>query len=168
MTDIPPNELPVSERQAAAQQPTNGQAVKGDVIPPSGTDPWQPHASRERDTGWHKHGMRRDPLSGIFWAALLMLAGMIFLADNLGYLPNYNNADVWSWIMLGAGGLLLVEAFVRAVTPDLPGPNLFTAILGFVLLAFGAGSVFGLTLENWWPLILIVLGLSTLVRGLRR
>jgi hypothetical protein len=30
---------------------------------------------------------RRDPISGAFWAGILILAGLIFLADNMGYLP---------------------------------------------------------------------------------
>jgi hypothetical protein len=104
------------------------------------------------------------------WGAMLILAGLIFLANALGLLPRWGDADAWSWIMLGAGTLLLLEAFLRAILPDYGVPSWFNIVAGLVLIALGAGRVFALdiSLEQWWPVILIAIGLSTLLKGFRR
>ena len=122
----------------------------------------QPPASKQRPHG-------DDTLGRVVWGAILMYAGLVLLADQTGYLPTSRNADWWSWIMLGAGGLFLLEALIRVVSVDLHGPDLGRLILGLVLLAFGASAVFGVTNPwAWWPVIPILIGVSLLFRGLTR
>lgn len=111
----------------------------------------------------------RDTLSRIIVASILIYAGLIFLASTTGYLPRLENATEWSWIMLGAGGLFLLEGVIRAISIDQAEPHLFKLIGGVVLIGLGAGPIFGLNLSaNWWPIILIIIGISALARGLRK
>lgn len=111
---------------------------------------------------------RHDALAGVTWAAILIFAGAILLADNIGMLPRYGSAGAWDWIMLGAGSLLLINALIRALSPDLRAPNAFWVIAGVILLALGGSAIFGVSITQWWPLILILFGLSALASGLRR
>jgi hypothetical protein len=109
---------------------------------------------------------RRDPISGAFWAGILILAGLVFLADNLGYLPQVGNADEWHWIVFGAGLIVLLEALVRTLSPDYARPVTGRFILSGVLMVVGASGIIGTDVT--WPLILVVVGLGILLTTLLR
>lgn len=156
----PPEELPANERPAASTPP---------IPPPPPRAEWRAerHQARHRER-WGRDD--RGSLSALTWGAMLILAGTIFLANTLGLLPRWGSADVWDWIMLGAGGLLLLNAFLRVALPDFGEPSWFHIAAGLVLIALGAGRAFAfdISLEQWWPVILIAIGLSTLLKGFRR
>ncbi len=109
---------------------------------------------------------RRDPISGAFWASILIMAGLVFLADEFGYLPQIGNAQVWHWIAFGAGLALLLEALVRAVSPDYARPVMGRFIWSGILLVIGASGV--ISTEITWPLVLVVVGVGILVGTLLR
>lgn len=152
MNELPPNERPASSSPAADRSD-------------SFSEPWSGH-------GWRHHLPGRDLMSGVFWAAMLVLAGAVLLADNLNLLPAMGRAQPWDWIMLGAGGLMLFFAFIQAISPDLGRPSGFWAIVGVVLLIFGSRNIFfptmNLDISQLWPVILIVIGLGSLSRAFRR
>lgn len=113
---------------------------------------------------------RRDPLGVLVWPAILIWAGLVLLAANLGLLDtllgrerNIFGASTWSLILLGAGVIVLLEIVVRLIVPDYRRPVTGSLILAVVLIGLGLGN-----LTNWsivWPLILIILGASILLRG---
>lgn len=120
---------------------------------------------------------RRDPISAIIWAILLIYAGVILLADNLGYLdtwmanlaaatnlPFLAELQVWSVIMLGAGLILLIEVLIRLLIPEYRRGVGGTIIFAFILISVSLGNQIGWTIVL--PLILIGAGLAILVRGL--
>lgn len=109
---------------------------------------------------------RRDPISGAFWAGVLIMAGLIFLADNLGYLPQVGNAEVWHWIVFGIGVAMLLEALVRTLSPDYARPVTGRFIWSGVLIVVGASGV--ISTEITWPLILVVVGVGILISTLLR
>lgn len=115
---------------------------------------------------------RRDPLSAIVWAAILIWAGVVLLAGNLGYLETWASAiglggmEVWNYIFLGAGVILVVEALVRLLMPAYRRSIVGTLILALVFFGIGLGDRFGWDLI--WPAILIIIGLSILLRGFIR
>lgn len=122
---------------------------------------------------------QRDPLNTIAWAAILIWAGIVLLADNLGYLDPLRDLgrgtaglgflahfEAWSLIFFGAGVIILLEILVRLLIPAYRKPVGGTLIFGLVLIGIGLGDVFGWTII--WPLILIGLGLSILLRGVMR
>jgi len=123
---------------------------------------------------------RRDPLGGIVWACILIWAGFVFLASNLGWLDAIlarteeitgvgaidKVLSAWSVVALGAGVILLIEVAVRLLVPEYRRPVLGTFILGIVFIGIGLGD-----LIDWnilFPVIIIGVGLSILFRALRK
>lgn len=123
---------------------------------------------------------RRDPLGSIIWACILIWAGLVFLASNLGWLDAVITQteevtgvsaidkviSAWSVVLLGAGIIIMVEVAIRLLVPAYRRPVLGTFIFGLVLIGLGLGD-----LINWnilWPLIIIGVGLSILARAFRR
>lgn len=118
---------------------------------------------------------RRDPLSGIVWALILIWAGLVLLADNLGWVgaltdvvPSALRPDfgVWSLILLGAGGIILLEVVVRLLVPAYRRPVAGSLIVAVVLIGISLGDLFAWDVV--WPLVLIIIGISVLVGGLSR
>jgi len=122
---------------------------------------------------------RRDPVSATVWAIILIWTGVVFLADNLGWLSAFRTQNIfpgtnipfmglgaWSLVFTGAGVILLLEVIFRLSVPAYRGPVGGTLVLAAVFLGIGLGNIFGWNVV--WPLILIALGLSFLVRGLLR
>ena len=126
---------------------------------------------------------RRDPLGSAVWALILIWAGFVLLASNVGWLDFLNDLleqlqfqlaetplavpdmqlSSWSLIFLGAGLLLLAEVVIRLLFPSYRRPVLGTTILAIVFLAIGIGS-WGLI----WPLVLILIGAALLLGGIFR
>jgi hypothetical protein len=115
---------------------------------------------------------RRDPLGTLVWAVILIWAGLVWLAYNFNFLDRIRIPtgdlpfdfpfmdQVWALFFMGAGVILLIEILIRLAVPDYRRPVMGT----FILAVF----FFGLGLGSWnliWPLILIVLGASILLRG---
>lgn len=151
MADV--NDLPPNERPATGMPPR--------MVPSEPDEFRHPYPSY---TGG------RDVLAGVFWAALLIMAGAIYMADNLGILPTLGRANTWDWVMLGAGSVMLFFSFIQVIMPDLRGISGFWTIAGLALLAIGSRNIFfpDMDIKNWWPLILIFFGLSSLAHTLRR
>ena len=122
---------------------------------------------------------QRDPVNAVVWALILIWAGLVLLANNLNYLdrwisPQINvpgmgsfpGLEAWAIIFIGAGIIVFGEVVVRLLVPAYRKPiggSLFFAIF---LVGIGFGNIFGWNII--WPLILIALGLSVLLRGLVR
>ena len=118
---------------------------------------------------------RRDPLSGIVWAFILIWAGIVLLAENVGWLDALTEAvpanlqpdlSTWSLILLGAGGIILLEVVVRVLVPAYRQPVTGSLIFAVVLIAIGLGDLFAWELV--WPIVLIIIGISVLLGGLSR
>jgi hypothetical protein len=108
---------------------------------------------------------RSDPLGAIVWALILIWAGLALLLGSAGLLDDAD-IDGWQLAFTGAGAILLLEAVVRLIVPSYRQPVVGTVILGFVFLSIGLGE-----LVNFGVLFavgIIVVGLSFLLRGLRR
>jgi hypothetical protein len=115
---------------------------------------------------------RRDPLGTLVWAVILIWAGLVWLAHNFNFLDRIRirtealpfdfpfSTQVWALFFMGAGVILLIEILIRLTVPDYRRPVMGTFILAVVFFGLGLGS--------WnliWPLILIVIGASILLRG---
>lgn len=118
---------------------------------------------------------RRDPVSAIVWAGILIWAGLVFLADNLGLLDrvvaalpgepgDFAGLGAWSFVFMGAGVILIGEVLVRSLIPEYRAPVTGTLIFAVILIGIGLGD-----LMSWgliFALVLIVAGVSLLLRGL--
>lgn len=124
----------------------------------------------------------RDMLSSIVWALILIWAGLVFLASNLGWfemlnlsvdtnwvfksVQDFRNFGVWNLVALGAGVIVLLEVLVRLLVPNFRRHISGTLIGAAVLITIGLGGWY-----SWgylWPLILIAVGINVLISGLRR
>ena len=112
---------------------------------------------------------RRDPLSRVIWAGILIWAGLVLLANNLGILrdlPLVGRMDAWSIAFAGAGLIILLEVLIRLVVPEYSGPIIGSLIIALILLGIGLDDLVGW--EIIWPFILIGFGVLILFRALFR
>ena len=75
---------------------------------------------KHREKSWEEK-WRRDPVSAIVWAFILIWAGLVLLAANQKWLTalvevpeGLEMLGVWPLIMLGAGGIVLLGAVGKA------------------------------------------------------
>lgn len=120
---------------------------------------------KREEKSWEEK-WRRDPLSAIVWAAILVWAGLVLLASNLELVAGLEWFDAWGLIFVGAGLIVLLEVVIRLLVPDYRRPVTGTLIWGVILLGIGLGNLFGWNVI--WPLILIAIGLGILLRGFVR
>lgn len=119
----------------------------------------------EKGRGYEEK-IRRDPLSAVFWAGILIMAGLVFLAANLGLLPKIGDTEPWHWIVFGAGVLLALEALVRTVSPDYARPTTGRLIFAGILMVAGLSGLFETQLM--WPLVIVLIGVALLLKALSR
>ena len=119
---------------------------------------------------------RRDPLGSLVFALILIWAGIVLLLDNTGAIDAWvtkvsqstgwtflQDNEAWQFIALGAGIIIVIEIILRLVIPAYRRPIVGSIIWAVVLIGIGLGGWM-----NWnvlWPIILIVLGLSIVLRG---
>jgi hypothetical protein len=129
------------------------------------------HEKSEKEGKSWEEKWRQDPVSAVVWALILIWAGLVLLAANLGALRTLvpggvEVLEVWPFIFLGAGALVLLGVVVRLLVPAYRRPIGGDLILGVVFIAIGLG---------WWvgweivgPVAIIGIGLAILLGGLRR
>ena len=126
-----------------------------------------------------RHPRSRDVLSTVVWALIFIWAGLVLLANNLGYLGwlqvrfsdlpgvwRQLGLEVWPLIFLGAGLLVLGEVVLRLIVPAFRRRVVGRLIIAIFFLGIGLGN-----LTNWmliWPVMLILLGVSILLGGFLR
>jgi len=115
-----------------------------------------------REESWDEK-FRRDPLNAVWWALVLIWTGLVLIAENVGILDNLRvGLEAWSVIFIGAGIIVLLGVLLRLFVPAYRRPVGGSIVFGFILLGIGLGEVVG-----WiaiWPLILIGIGVSWLLR----
>ena len=120
----------------------------------------------EKDQGesWDEK-WRRDPLNAVWWALILIWAGLVLIADNVGMLDNLGlSGKGWSLGFIGAGILALLLVVIRLLVPAYRRPVTGSIIIGFILVGIGLGE-----LTRWdvvGALVLIAIGVSILLSRL--
>lgn len=103
---------------------------------------------------------RRNNFNAIFWGLALVLVGVLFLAQNLGYIGNF---PFWNYLPALLIVLGLYQLFANQFRAW-AGPLMLILVGTFLLLAaldFISWSTFGTLI---WPTILILVGLSIIFR----
>jgi uncharacterized membrane protein len=125
----------------------------------------QEKEQEKQEKSWDEK-WRRDPLSAAVWAMILIWAGLVLLAANLN-LFGWDTGNVWPYIFLGAGVILLLEVGFRMLVPAYRQPFRGNFVLALVFVAIGLGQLVG----NWsviWAIVLIGIGVYALLGGLFR
>lgn len=112
----------------------------------------------------HSERKERRRLEGLWWAVVLIWAGLVFASDSMELMPQIGDASVWSWISFGAGLVALLGSSFRLISPDIPDPTTWVWVWGAICLAIGLGGF--TTLNIFWPLVLILVGALALINGL--
>jgi hypothetical protein len=132
----------------------------------------------EKEDQKHTEKTHQDPLSAMAWALILIWAGLVFLANNLGWLDQiqvgfalpegfeFLGLRTWSVIALGAGLILFIEAIIRTIVPAYRGSTGGNYFLAAIFIGIGLNGIFGWNLV--WPLYLIGLGLAALANAFFR
>jgi len=108
----------------------------------------------------------RKRLESLWWAGVLIWAGLVFAADSLGILPQVGEASAWSWVFFGAGLYGMLGNLYRLTSLDQPNPTAWDYIWSGFLLLVGLGDV--TTVDVFWPLVLVIVGAVILVGALRQ
>jgi hypothetical protein len=109
----------------------------------------------------------RDPLGAMTGGLVLIVLGVaLFLAQNQLWGVRWEN--FWGVFLIGLGGILLLQAVLRALGFGARRHLLRQLIGGAVLLAIGAIPFVGAEWAKWWPLALIVLGIVLLIEQFQR
>jgi hypothetical protein len=108
----------------------------------------------------------RKYLDAIFWGGVLLWAGLIFGAEYFGFLPQIGNANVWSWIFLGAGVYGLLMSIVRLISENYSNPTTWDWVWSIIFILIGAAGFIAINIP-WW-LILILIGVAILGGALFR
>lgn len=125
----------------------------------------------EKDEKGRGEKWSNDPLGAVIWALILIWAGLVFLAQNLGWLTPFELESPWGLIFIGAGLFVWLEVLIRLVMPKYRRPVVGTFIFGIILIGVGIGITFGTTPQMWgviFALVIIAVGISILLRGLGR
>jgi hypothetical protein len=115
---------------------------------------------KERGDSWEEK-WRRDPVDAAAWAAILIWAGLVLLADNLNIFGA--RWEAWPIIFIGAGLIVLSGVAIRLLLPAYRRPVTGSLIFGVILIGIGLGE-----LTRWdvvGALILIAIGVGLLLRG---
>jgi len=118
-------------------------------------------SEKPRDVG---EKWRQDPVSGVVFSAILIMAGFVLILDNLN-VPIFRN-NGWSIALVFAGLLVALGAAVRVLMPEYRRPIRSTLIVATVLVGIGLGNLLGWAIV--WPLIIIAVGVGILLTGLLR
>ena len=113
-----------------------------------------------------KDKAQRKRLESIWWAAVFIWAGFVFIADYYGWLPEVREADAWSWIFLGAGVLGVVGALWRVLSENQPKPTGWDYFWSILFLVIGITGFLGSGIA--FSVALIVIGVAVIANILFR
>ena len=106
---------------------------------------------------------RGRPYPNITGGLILILLGVLFLLSEMGRI---GWSDWWAYFLVGLGAIFIVEALLKATTAEGRKGASGKVIAGLILIVIGGAHLVGF--QEWWPLILIAVGVGVLISGLIR
>jgi hypothetical protein len=114
--------------------------------------------SQENERSSEEKKDKHDPFSGMTGGLILILLGVLFLLVTMDYI---SWGGWWQYFLMGLGVILILEAIIRSASPSYRKDVSGKLIGGVVLIFIGGSFIIGWS--NWWPLILIALGVGILL-----
>ena len=112
---------------------------------------------QEKGEKEEKSGDKTGPLVG---GLILVWLGVSFYLVQIHY---FDWSNWWPYFIIGIGIILIMQAVVRYSTSGFKGAALGSLIGGAVLLIIGLAGMVGM--RDWWPFVLIGIGVAVLVGG---
>jgi hypothetical protein len=117
---------------------------------------------REERREWRRERREaryRFPFRGLFGGLTLILLGTLFLLHQQGTI---SGGDWWQYLLIGLGGIFIINGLAHYWTPSYRWGSYGRFVAGIVLILIG--TLFMLGFSQWWPLVLIVVGVALLLR----
>ena len=116
---------------------------------------WRERRGERRERGY------RDPLRGLFWGLILILVGVLFFINQQ---QGISWEILWKYILIGLGAIFIIDGLAHFRISD--HGNLGRFIPGVILLFVGLAFLY--SFGQWWPVILIAVGVVILISFLFR
>lgn len=120
-------------------------------------------ARNEKEEKSQEEKWRHDPFGRVVFGLIVIAVGVLFLFSSQGKIAW---EDWWAYFLMALGGIFLFEVLVRSIMPAHRRPVFGKLIAGLVLIAIGASNIYGL--GEWWPLIIIGVGVFILFSAIFR
>jgi hypothetical protein len=112
---------------------------------------------------WRHDWGGRDPLRGLFpGLILILLGGLLFLVTR----GTLSWGNWWQYFLIGLGGIFLLDGALHYLIPNSRHHGAGKFVPGIILMLVGAAFVIGFS--EWWPLILVGVGVAILLGMLFR
>jgi hypothetical protein len=141
-------------------QPNPNPTTSGEGPKPDDSD-W-----RDRRREWReerRERRNRDPLRGLFWGLVLVLVGVLLFINvrsGVGW------DELWKYLLIGLGAIFIIDGLAHYWNPSYHYSSFGRFIPGIVLIFVGIAFLFNLT--QWWPIVLIAVGVAILISILFR
>lgn len=139
-------------RNAVSEQKPQNQESRGTQEPQRG-DWWE----GRREWG------RGNPFRGLFPGLILVLLGVLLFLNIRGVLED---DTWWRYFLIGLGGIFLLDGGLQYLHPATRHHGGGKFIPGIILVLVGTAFVVGF--EEWWPLVLVGVGVAILLGMLFR
>ncbi len=116
----------------------------------------------EKDEGFGEK-QRQDPFFAFFFGFAVILVGVFLFIAARGIIEW---EDLGSYFLLGIGCILIIDALARYASPAHRRPIFGKVFFGLILMCIGGSNIYGL--EEWWPLLVILIGILIIVHGVKR
>jgi hypothetical protein len=101
---------------------------------------------------------KQDYRSKLTGGLILILLGVLFLLTEM---DRISWADWWAYFLVGLGGIFLIEALLRSFSAEGRRGVGGRIVAGLILAVIGGAHLIGF--EEWWPLLLIAVGIGVLI-----
>jgi hypothetical protein len=115
---------------------------------------------REKGEKGEKEEKSGDKTGALVGGLILIWLGISFYLVQANYI-GWN--DWWPYLIIGIGVVLIAQAVIRYSTSRFKGAAMGSLIGGAVLLIIGLAGIVGM--KDWWPLILIAIGVVVILGG---
>ena len=98
-----------------------------------------------------------QPMRYLFWGLMLILWGILIVLLKLDWLTIDN---LWKAFLVGLGGIFIIRAIVSSLNTS-NRPHIIGRLIPGIIMVF-VGLGFLLDVNAWWPVILVVAGVSVI------